>query len=352
MDASFTGLRPGPRNLITDVAGLSVGNAEDAHALTGATVVLCQPRATAGVDMRGGAPGTRETDVLDPVALVDGVDAVVLSGGSVYGLEAASAVTVWLGARGRGFRLRPDAPPAPIVPAAILFDLANGGDKSWGEAPPYGALGRKACAAAGEVFSLGNSGAGLGAIAGPVKGGLGSASVVDDAGLVVGALAAVNALGSPVAPGTATFWAQPFELGGEFGGPARRVTEGVSALPPFSGTKLSRHGADAAAHTTIAVVATNAALSVTEATRVAIMAHDGLARALRPAHTPFDGDTVFALATGAVGLPEPRARSLAGLGSLAADTLARAIARAVYEATGIAGIASYRDGLGAADRHK
>ena len=343
MMASFASLGPGPLNLITDVDGLAVGNAGDEAVLSGTTVVLAEHRAVAAVDMRGGAPGTRETDALDPVTLVDAIDAVVLSGGSVYGLEAASSVTAWLGARGRGFRLRTAPMVAPIVPAAILFDLSNGGDKGWGAAPPYGALGVAACAAAGRDFALGNEGAGLGAVAGPYKGGLGSASIVTGEGFAVGALVAVNAAGSPVQPGTGVFWAAPFEIGDEFGGRSGPLARGLAVLPPLASTKLADAGARGPVNTTIAVVATNAALTPVEAKRFAIMSGDGLARALRPVHTPFDGDTVFALATGARELGASRPLGIAALGALGADTLARAVARAVFAASTIAGIASYRD---------
>jgi len=322
--------RPGPLNLLTDVAGLAVGNAEDQRARTGVTVILCEGRAVAAVDSRGGAPGTRETDALDPACLVDAVDALVLSGGSVYGLGAADAVVAWLGARGRGFPV-PGGRVAPVVPAAILFDLANGGDKDWGEQPPYAALGHAACAAAGPLFALGNAGAGFGAGAGAYKGGLGSASAHTDDGFTVAAIAAVNSWGSPAMPG-GTLWAAPFERDGEMG--HQRLV-----LPPAPlGDELppDRKGGHLAApppamaNTTIAAVATDAALTPAEAKRLAIMAQDGLARALRPAHAPFDGDTVFALATGRVPLPEPRAFHLARLGALAADTLARAIGRGVF----------------------
>ena len=210
----------GRRNLITDVQGLSVGNAADQGARSGVTVILPDDRVVAGVDVRGGAPGTRETDALRPETLVEAIDAIVLSGGSVYGLAAADAVTTWLGARGRGYGLAANAgiPRAPVVPAAILFDLANGGDKDWGEAPPYRRLGGQAVAAAGRTFDLGCVGAGTGAVAGGLKGGLGSTSAVTADGLTVGALAAVNSFGSVVAPGGRAFWAAPFELDGEFGG--------------------------------------------------------------------------------------------------------------------------------------
>ena len=212
--------RPGPRNLITDVAGLAVGQAQDSRARTGVTVILPEARAVCAVDVRGGAPGTRETDALAPENLVDAVDAVVLSGGSVYGLGAADGVTAWLGARGRGYGLARDpiVPPSPVVPAAILFDLANGGTKAWGEEPPYRALGRAAAEAVALDFVLGTAGAGYGAMAGALKGGIGSASVVTAEGATVGAIVAVNCWGSVIAPGGRTFWAAPYELAGEFGG--------------------------------------------------------------------------------------------------------------------------------------
>ena len=196
----MTHARPGPLNLITDVAGLSVGNAQDAAVRTGVTVLLADAQTVAAVDVCGGAPGTRETDALRAGGLVGAVDAIVLAGGSVYGLGAADGVTAALGARGRGYRLRDDGPPAPIVAAAILFDLANGGDKAWGEDPPYAALGREALDAAAADFGLGAVGAGCGAMAGTLKGGLGSASVVTADGITVGALAAVNSFGSVAAP--------------------------------------------------------------------------------------------------------------------------------------------------------
>src|SRR6201996_476890 len=199
-------VRKGGRTLITDVTGLRVGNAADASAITGTTVLVAEKPMSAVVDIRGGAPGTRETDLLDPFNLVGQVDAIVLSGGSVFGLEAASGVVSGLTAAGRGFRMSPSAHPVPLVPAAILFDLANGGDKSWGEEPPYRVLGRKAFDAASDTFTLGNVGAGLGARAGAYKGGLGSASSVTDDGFTVGALVAVNSVGSPLVPGSDVFW--------------------------------------------------------------------------------------------------------------------------------------------------
>lgn len=318
---------PGPRNLITDVPGLKVGQAEDARARTGVSVILPDERAVCAVDVRGGAPGTRETDALAPENLVEAVDAVVLSGGSVYGLAAADGVVAWLGARGRGYGLVPGVPPSPVVPAAILFDMGNGGDKAWGEDPPYRDLGRAAVSAADVAFDLGTAGAGYGAMAGGLKGGTGSASAICAEGYSVGALVAVNSWGSVVAPGGRTFWATPYELGGEFGGLG---AAGLAAGPDAWG--LSKRPADAR-NTTIACVATDAALTPAQAKRLAVMAQDGLARAIRPAHAPFDGDIVFALSTGQRPLKAPEDYTLARLGALAADTLARAIARGVYEAT-------------------
>jgi L-aminopeptidase/D-esterase-like protein len=321
--------RPGKRNLITDVAGVSVGQAEDVVARTGVTVILAERPFAAAVDVRGGAPGTSETEALDPANLVGAVDAIVLSGGSVYGLESAAAVVAWLGARGRGFRLRPDAPPAPIAPGAIIFDLANGGDKQWGTAPPYRALAIAAAGNANDDFALGNAGAGFGATAGSYKGGTGSASIVTDGGFTVGALAIVNSAGSPFIPYTDVFWAYPYEWDCEFGG--KRLPPDFqqvdAGLPPDM-----KRPPQAGANTTLAVIATDADLSRIELKRLAIMAADGVARAIRPVHTPFDGDIVFALATGGRALADPRPFALIELGNAAADCLARAIARGVYEA--------------------
>jgi L-aminopeptidase/D-esterase-like protein len=332
-------LRPGPLNLITDVEGIRVGNAEDRQVWTGVSVVLPERPALAAVDVRGGAPGTRETDALDPTCAVDEAHAVVLSGGSAFGLEAASAVQLWLAARGIGFRV--GTARVPIVPSAILFDLLNGGDKAWGENPPYRALARTACEAAGSAFALGNAGAGYGAKAGRLKGGLGSASVVSADGLQVGALIAANPRGSLVVPGTTSFWAAPLEQEGELGGQAPLPAGAAGTASDLD--LLDPRAPAVAGNTTIGVVATNAVLSKAEARRVAIMAQDGYARAIRPAHTPFDGDTVFVLATGALALPEPRIGALARLGSLAADCVARAAARGVYEAETLGSWTGYRD---------
>ncbi|OHB40254.1 MAG: peptidase T4, partial [Phenylobacterium sp. RIFCSPHIGHO2_01_FULL_70_10] len=285
--------RPGARNLITDVPGLRVGQAEDRAARTGVTVVLPDARAVAACDVRGGGPGTRETDALEPHNLVEAIDAVVLSGGSVYGLAAADGVAAWLGAQGRGYGLvvgNPAVPPSPIVPTAILFDLANGGDKAWGEDPPYRRLGRAAAVAADATFELGTTGAGYGAMAGQLKGGTGSASVLTADGFTVGAVVAVNSFGSVVAPGGRTFWAAPFEQGDEFGG---RGAGGLAAGPDDWG--LAKADPKARTNTTIACVAVDAVLTPAQARRIAVMAQDGLARAIRPVHAPFDGDVVFAL---------------------------------------------------------
>jgi L-aminopeptidase/D-esterase-like protein len=340
---------PGPLNLITDVAGLKVGQAEDAGVRSGVTVILAEGRAVCAVDVRGGAPGTRETDALAPENLVDEADAVVLSGGSVYGLAAADGVTALLGAAGQGYGLSRatggpralGAPVAPIVPAAILYDLANGGDKAWGEAPPYRDLAMAALRCAGREFALGTTGAGYGAMAGRLKGGLGSASAVSEAGFTVGAIVAVNSFGAAVAPGGRTFWAAPYEIGGEFGGLG---AAGLAAAPDDWGLAKGPAPGERV-NTTIACVATNAALTPAEAKRVAIMAQDGLARALRPAHAPFDGDVVFALATAKLEVEAPRLQTVARLGALAADCLARAIARGVFEATAWPGtaVACWRD---------
>lgn len=337
-------VRPGPKNLITDVDGLRVGNADDAQVRSGVTVVLPDRPSVVAVDVRGGGPGTRETDALNPTCLVDRVDALVLTGGSAFGLDAASGAMGWLAGQGRGYPVG-DA-VVPIVPAAVLFDLLNGGDKGWGEIPPYRRLGLEACAAAAPEFPLGNAGAGFGAIAGDVKGGLGSASAVFDDGLQVGALVAANPVGSPVMPGQCTLWAWAWEQNGEMGG-QRPPERPVSLDPDLRKLAAALPGAN----TMIGVVATNAVLSKAEALRVVTMAHDGMARAVRPAHTPFDGDTLFALATGTRPLPEGPARSLAlaQIGAIAADCVTRAIGRAVYEAETLGDCVSYRVRYGGGD---
>lgn len=326
--------KPGPKNLITDVPGLRVGNAEDGHVLSGTTVLLGDAPFIASVDVRGGAPGTRDTDALAPDCLVEEFHGIVLSGGSVFGLAAADGVTSWLSERGVGLELGPKA--VPVVPAAILFDLANGGDKDWAPLSPYAALGRRACENAGADFALGNAGAGMGATAGSLKGGLGSASFDAGGGVMVGALVAANPVGEVVMPPGPNFWAWALECGGELGDqPAPAARRSDEAF------ELEGKGV-LGANTTIAVVATNAALSKSQAQRLAMMAHDGIARAVRPAHTLFDGDTIFAVSTGERPLGDPAPATLSRLGALAADCVARALSRAVFEADDLGDIPSYR----------
>jgi L-aminopeptidase/D-esterase-like protein len=334
--------RPGPLNLITDVGGLAVGHAHDAGVATGVTVILPDRRAVAAVAVAGGGPGTRETDALAPDTLVDAVDAIVLSGGSVYGLAAADGVASTLGAQRRGYALvgRDDVPVSPIVPAAILYDLANGGQKSWGETPPYRALGMQALRACALNPGIGRVGAGFGAMAGQAQGGMGSASAVTHDGLVVGAIAAVNSHGSVRIPGTDAFWAWPFEQDGEFGG-ARPSADTSFDLEDWGAAKSNpgAHGAQAVApagrtNTTLGCIAVNVTLTPAEAQRVAKMALAGIARAVRPAFAPFDGDVVFCLSTGQADATGSRPFLLARLGELAASSLARAIARGVHAAGG------------------
>ncbi len=319
---------PGPENAITDVPGLRLGNAEDAGVRTGASVILADEPATAAVAVAGGGPGTRETDLLAAGMLVQKVDAVVLSGGSAYGLAAADGVAAELGAAGRGFGLVAQAgvPKTPIVPAAILYDLANGGNKDWGPHPPYAALGRAALAACDKPLRLGAAGAGYGARAGKHRGGLGSASYVTRERVTIGALAAVNCFGSVYMPGTDCFWAFAHEIDGEFGG--ARPPADYSAAPEDWGD--AKADARPGENTTIACIATDARLSASDCQRVADMARAGFARAIRPVFSPVDGDTVFVLSTGVAGQGPADALELARLGELAASTLARAIARGVW----------------------
>lgn len=323
------------RNLITDVMGLTVGQAHDEAAASGVTVILTNRPVVAAVDVRGGAPASRETDALRLENLVQHIDAIVFAGGSVHGLAAGDGVTAWLGARGRGFALNGGvgAPPSPIVPTACLYDLANGGAKAWGEDPPYRRLGRVAAEAASQDFHLGTAGAGFGARAGALPGGIGSASATMADGGVVGALVVVNSFGSVIAPDSGRFWAAPFEIDAEFGG------RGVSEAPVSNENwGLAKAMAAPGVNTTLACVATDIVLSRVELLRVAVMAQDGLARAIRPAHTPFDGDIVFALSTGLRELPSDGLRPLAvaRIGGTAADVLARAIAAGVFHADGFA----------------
>lgn len=318
--------RAGTRNLLTDVAGLRVGNTEHARIRSGVTVVLCDQPAVAAVQVLGGAPGTRETDLLEPHNAVEKVDAIVLSGGSAFGLDSASGVQAFLRERGVGIKVHDLS--IPIVPAAILFDLVNGGDKDWGRYPPYRDLGYEAAERASETFAIGSSGAGFGALTAGLKGGLGSASAVLTNGVTVSALVAVNAVGSVTVGDTPHFWAAPFEIGDEFG------ACGMPAAAPADATDVRlkfRSGNSPAANTTIAVIATDAVLTKAGAKRLAMSAHDGFARAIWPAHTPADGDLVFALATGGSGVV-PEGDATIELGAAAAAAMARAVARGVFAA--------------------
>jgi L-aminopeptidase/D-esterase-like protein len=328
--------RPGKTNGLTDVPGVWVGHYTDTAAASGTTVVICSDGAVGGVDVRGAAPGTRETDLLAPENLVEKVHAVSLSGGSVYGLAAADGVVRHLESRAIGFPLD-DTHVAPIVPAAVLFDLGRGPDfrpsvdGSWGE---------WACRSAGPgPVKTGCVGAGTGAMAGGIKGGVGSASLVLDTGITIAALVAVNSLGSTLDPETGTFWEARLETGKEFAGLLRRQV----VLP------AAPNGAPGE-NTTLAVVATDAVLTKPQAKKIAMMAHDGMARAIRPAHTMFDGDIVFCLATGKRPLPEaagffsaPVAPAINEMGHAAADCLSRAIIRGILDATSAYGLTAYRD---------
>lgn len=328
-----------PRNLITDVPGLRVGNADDPRLASGVTAVVFDAPVVASIDVRGGGPGTRETALLDPAQTVGGIDAIALAGGSAFGLDAASGVQAWLREQGRGYAVREAL--VPIVPGAILFDLLNGGDKDWGRYPPYRELGHAAADAAGAEFALGSVGAGLGATTFNLKGGLGSASAVTREGFTVGALVAVNAVGSVIVGEGPWFWAAPFEQDGEFGGRGFPAPVPEDALVP-------RNKGEWRVSTTLAVVATDAVLTKAEAKRLAIMAQTGLARAIYPVHTPLDGDVVFAAATGRKPLGDPL-RGLTELGAIAGNVLARAVARAVYEATALpfsGAMPSWRDKFG------
>lgn len=317
------------RNLITDVPGILVGNAHDAAAATGVTVALFDAPTVASVAVLGGAPGVRDTALLEPEMTVSHVDALVLSGGSAFGLAAADGVIAGLAAVKRGFAV--GGLRVPIVPQAILFDLLNGGSKPWAEGrdiePPYRRLGRMALDHAASDFGLGTVGAGYGATTAMLKGGLGSASATAATGHTVGALVAVNAVGSATIGQGPYFWAAPFEIGSEFG------RQGYP--PTFTAHDLAiRFKGGPGQNTTIAIVATDAALTKAQAKRVALAAHDGLARSLRPAHAPLDGDVVFAAATARNGAPAD-AFALAELCSVAADVLARAVARGVYQAVAL-----------------
>ncbi len=326
----------GLRNSITDVSGLAVGNAHDEKLASGVSVIVCEAATLAAASVFGGGPGTRELDAIAVEGSVGTVDAIALSGGSAFGLDAAGGVQSYLREKGRGFAVGPTI--VPIVPQAILFDLLNGGAKDWGRHSPYRDMGYEAASSAALDFALGSAGAGHGATvaAGPgarMRGGLGSASEIvslageDGQTVTVGALAAVNAVGAVTVGGTRHFWAAPFEMASEFGGLGNPTPWPASAAEPF--IKYSFTGAS----TTLCVVATDAALTHAQCHRLAVMAAAGMARAIFPVFTPFDGDIVFALTTGKVPLKTPFA-ALPFLGAAAANALARAIARGVYEASG------------------
>jgi L-aminopeptidase/D-esterase-like protein len=316
------------RNLLTDISGVSVGHAHDAASASGVTAILFDPPAVASIDVRGGGPGTREDALLKPESTVEAIDGIALSGGSAFGLDAAGGVQAWLAEQGRGLRIREAI--IPIVPGAICFDLLNGGNKAWGRFPPYRDLGYAAACAASSDFALGSVGAGLGATTANFKGGLGSASAQTEGGATVGALAVVNAVGSVTVGDGPWFWAAPFETANEFGG---------RGLPPaFTQDMLSARlkGGPAAAfseNTTLVVVVTDAVLTKAQAKRLAMIAQTGMARAIYPVHAPTDGDVVFAAATGKKPV-DPRS-GLTELGMVAANTVARAIARGVHDAVAL-----------------
>lgn len=331
-------MKTGPANLITDVVNLRVGNADDKNLRSGSTVIVGDTPFIAAVDVRGGAPGSRETDLLAPDKLVDSIDAIVLSGGSAFGLDAASGVMDALHQSGRGFAVGPVR--VPIVSSAIIFDLLNGGDKQW-KTNPYRKLGVQALQNANTHFALGSEGAGTGASCADLKGGLGSASLITSNGFTVGALVIANPRGSVCVPGSRHFWAAPFEIDAEFG----------DAGLPQSRPELKLHDPrlsnNPKANTTIAVIATDAKLTVAQSQRVAVAAHDGLARAIVPSHTPLDGDMVFSLSTEQHELVNPISDQ-AEICHAAAICLARAIARGIYEARPMAGdlLPSWRDRWG------
>ncbi|MBX2836327.1 MAG: P1 family peptidase [Gammaproteobacteria bacterium] len=322
-------MQAGPRNLITDVPGLLVGNAHCQQLKSGVTVLTAAQPFVASVDVMGGAPGTREIALLEPDKFVSQIDALVLSGGSAFGLDAASGVANTLKQQNKGFAV--GSTKVPIVPAAILFDLINGGDKQWRQ-NPYSQLGSEALTNCTETFELGSVGAGTGAMVATLKGGLGSASLTLASGVTIGALVAVNAVGDAVVPTGSEFWAAPWEINDEFGG--RGVAAGTFGLSEPSSEKLSamQVSADTHTNTTIGIVATDATLTKSQLKRLAVASQDGFARALVPAHTLLDGDLMFSLATGQQTLNDPVSDALL-LGHAASVCVSRAIARAVFHAS-------------------
>ena len=316
------------RNLLTDIAGVRVGHADDKALASGVTAVIFDKPAVAAIDIRGGGPGIREGAVLELENTVEQIHGIALAGGSAFGLEAGGGVQAWLAEHGRGFAV--GGALIPIVPGAICFDLLNGGDKAWGRFAPYRDLGYAAAAAAGTDFALGSVGAGLGATTANFKGGIGSASAATSGGVRVAALAVVNAVGSVTVGDGPWFWAAPFETGDELGG---------RGLPPSFTPDMLRMrikggaAATAVENTTLAVVVTDAALTKPQAKRLAMIAQTGFARAIYPVHAPLDGDVVFAAATGEK--PVDPLAGLTELGMVAANVMARAIARGVHEATAL-----------------
>ncbi|MDF0583622.1 P1 family peptidase [Bradyrhizobium yuanmingense] len=317
------------KNLLTDIAGVRVGHAEDSKVGSGATAIIFDSPAIAAIDVRGGGPGTREDALLDLANTVERVDAIALSGGSAFGLDTGGGVQAWLAEQGRGHRVREAL--IPIVPGAILFDLLNGGDKAWGRFSPYRDLGYAAATAAASAdFALGSAGAGFGATTATFKGGLGSASAVTPSGIKVAAIVAVNAVGSVTVGNGPWFWAAPFEVDGEFGGRGLpdKFTEDMLRMRIKGGPAAS-----ARENTTIGAVVTNAVLTKPQAKRLAMIAHTGFARAIYPVHAPTDGDVLFAAAT--CEKPIEPLVGLTELGTIAANVVARAIARGVYSATAL-----------------
>jgi L-aminopeptidase/D-esterase-like protein len=332
------------KNLLTDIAGVRVGHAEDAKVASGTTAIIFDAPAVAAIDVRGGGPGTREGALLDLASTLERVDAIALSGGSAFGLDAGGGVQAWLAEQGRGFRVREAL--IPIVPGAILFDLLNGGDKAWGRFSPYRDLGYAAAVSAGTEFALGSVGAGLGATTATFKGGLGSASAITSSGIKVAAIVAVNAVGSVTVGDGPWFWAAPFEVNGEFGG------HGLPDNFTDDMLKMRIKGGPAASereNTTIGVVVTDATLTKPQAKRLAMIAHTGFARAIYPVHAPTDGDVLFAAATCAK--PIEPVVGLTELGMVAANVVARAIARGVHSATALpfaGALPAWKDRFGAA----
>jgi len=316
------------RNLITDVPGVLVGNAHDPRLASGVTVALLDGASSVSCAVLGGAPGTRETDLLQPEAMASGADAVVLSGGSVFGLDAAAGAQAWLREQGRGFAFA--GVRVPLVAGTICFDLLNGGDKDWGRYPPYRELGYEAAAAACDAFAIGSVGGGHGATTFDLKGGLGSASGVTPGGFRVGALVVVNAVASAVIGGGPRFWAGALEEGDEFGGLGlpERITPEMRVLD-WKGRARAGHPG-----TTIALVATDAALDKAGARRLALAAGGGLHKALRFAAALTDGDAVFAAAMDRARRPAD-VQAQIEIGAAAGDCLARAIARGVFAATAL-----------------